>query len=298
MNEICPRNFFLNIKKVSGGSSFLAIKQLRKILQLKRIGHLGTLDPLASGVLPVAVGKATKLIQYLQGAEKEYITKIYLGGTSDTADAAGEITKRKDVVTPTKEDIEDVIHGFVGVKLQIPPKASAIRIDGKRAYDLQRAGVDFEIKPREVHLMEVELLSYEWPYVECRLLTGKGYYVRGFARDLGELLGTGGYVQTLVRKKVGQFILAEALTPDEIDAKMLKGIKVSEMCLSVMEAWGGRPQIVLSAQICKDLLQGKFIEREIERADGVLLIEEESQLIIGVVEESKEPGMIKLQFSL
>lgn len=287
---------FLNVNKPRGVSSFFVIKQLREILGIKKIGHLGTLDPLADGVLPIAVGKATKLISYLQGDEKEYIVKMRFGATSDTLDAEGKITENdiKDYKI-TEEQIRELIPEFLGEQEQVPPRASALKVNGKRAYELQRDGKEFKLTARAVNLYELELIDFAWPYATCRLLTGKGYYVRSFVRDLGDKLEVGAYVTDLKRTKVGGFVISEALTVDEIRELLEQGETLNKIGLSIERMWEDRPRVVLNEDDCSKLLMGQFVEFTLYDKSGVLLTNGDTQEIVGLVEEAKVPGMIKLQ---
>ena len=149
-----------------------------------------------------------------------------------------------------------------------------------------------------MYLKKVELISYEWPYLECRLLTGKGYYVRSFAQDLGQVLGTGGYVENLLRTKVGQFLLDKALTTTQLAMKLENGEKLSELGYTIKQVWGERSKMTLSTDLCSELLQGKFIEGSLVAKQGVLLFAEETGVVVGLVEEAKIANMIKLQLSL
>ncbi len=170
-----------------------------------KIGHAGTLDPLATGVLVLAIGAATKLVERVQAMGKTYRTRILLGFTSDTDDADGNLSPTPAGAIPSEAAIRDLLPRFVGEILQLPPRVSALKIDGRRAYDLARQGKNVKLEPRPVRVDAIRLLSYEWPHLDLEIDCGKGTYIRSIARDVGEALGCGGLVQTLQRTRIGEF---------------------------------------------------------------------------------------------
>lgn len=209
------------INKTKGPTSFDIVAQVRKITNTKKVGHAGTLDPLASGVLVVAVGREdTKKINSIVEKEKEYIADIKLGEESETDDSEGEKLPISDKV-PTDEEIKAVLLNFGGEIMQVPPQFSAIKIAGKRAYKSARAGVEVELPARPVIIKEIELLAYDYPQVKLRVVTGPGVYIRSLARDIGRELGTGAYMSDLVRTRVGKFTIDKALTVEELGASTL-----------------------------------------------------------------------------
>ncbi len=195
------------IYKPKGPTSHDIINKLRKEMGIKKIGHAGTLDPLASGVLVVGVGReATKQLGTIVKKEKEYLAKIRLGMTSTTDDEEGVKTEIKIVgKIPTLGEIKKAIAKFQGEISQTPPIYSAIKIKGKEAYKLARKGQEPKLKPRKVEIKKIDILKYEWPYLEIRVVTGPGVYIRSLARDIGQHLKTGGYLAELERTRVGEF---------------------------------------------------------------------------------------------
>jgi tRNA pseudouridine55 synthase len=179
-----------------------------------RIGHTGTLDPLATGVLVLAVGQATRLTEYVQEMGKTYKTTICLGATSDSDDADGNITPRNVSSPPTREQIEEAAKGFIGKIAQVPPAYSAAKLSGRRAYELARRGEEVSLSPRTVSISGIVVDSYTYPHLELTVHCGKGAYIRSLARDLGERIGCGGYVEELRRTRVGPFRVEEALSLD------------------------------------------------------------------------------------
>lgn len=191
--------------KPKGVSSFSIVAKARKFFGIKKVGHAGTLDPLASGVLVIGVGReATKKLFLEVAKEKEYIAELTLGQISTTDDAEGEKNEGSNY-QPNKKEIKEVLLKFIGEIMQVPPKFSAIKVDGKRAYKIARAGNELELKARPVLIKEIELLNYEYPILKIRVVTGSGVYIRSLARDIGQKLGTGAYISELKRVRVGEF---------------------------------------------------------------------------------------------
>jgi tRNA pseudouridine55 synthase len=179
-----------------------------------RIGHTGTLDPLATGVLVLCLGKATRLAEYVREQTKVYHTRIRLGARSDSADAEGDITPVNVTAVPEESDVRRSLAHFTGRIEQVPPAFSAIKVAGQRAYKLARRGHDPPLKARPVQVDRIDLLAYAYPQLEIQVSCGEGTYIRSLARDIGERLGCGGYVETLRRLKVGSFGVEDALTLD------------------------------------------------------------------------------------
>lgn len=191
--------------KPKGVSSNGFLNQLRREIGIKKMGHTGTLDPLAEGVLVVGIGKGTKLIAGESGAEKEYIAVVRLGVTSETDDEEGKKTEMLVTRAIGEEEVLQELSSFKGIIKQIPPVYSAIKIQGQEAYKLVRAGKAPIMQAREAEIKEIAMLSYEWPFVSFRIVTGPGVYIRAIARDLGEKLKVGGHLASLQRIRVGHY---------------------------------------------------------------------------------------------
>jgi len=205
------QNFFLLVDKPVGFTSFDVCAKLRKPLGVKRIGHTGTLDPFATGLLVIAVGKCTKLIPFFEKDIKTYRTKILLGKTSETLDPESEIIDCHNGHVPELAEIETLLkEKFTGKITQVPPKYSALKIDGQRAYDLARKGEEVIMKERETEVKAVQVLSYNFPELEVELTVAAGFYVRSFACDVGTLLCGGGLCSQLRRTAVGDLDVASA----------------------------------------------------------------------------------------
>lgn len=208
------REGFLNINKPRGLTSFGVVREVRKIFNIKKVGHAGNLDPDATGVLVIGIGKATRFLPYITDLEKEYIARIQLGILTDTLDRTGEILKRKDVPKLDEERVKEVLKHFEGEIMQSPPPYSAVRIEGRRLYDLAREGVLVNPKPKRVKVYSIELLDIGEDYLTLKVIAGKGTYIRSLARDIAEKLGTVGIVGDLKRTRVGHFRVEDSLSLD------------------------------------------------------------------------------------
>ena len=209
---------FYNIHKPVGPTSHGIVAAMRRRLgRGVKVGHAGTLDPFASGVLVLCVGSATKLADYVQAQPKRYTTQITLGATSTTCDTEGDITATPPEIFPTVDDVTAALGEFIGEISQIPPAYSAIHVNGQRAYKLARAGKEVEIPSRQVTIYEINLIRFEYPLLEIEVRCGSGTYIRSLARDIGNALDAGGYCSGLRRDGVGEFEIGNAKAVDELD---------------------------------------------------------------------------------
>ena len=207
---------WLNIYKPLNISSFAIIRRIKKKFNIDKIGHGGTLDPLAEGILPIAVGKTTKLIPFINSDVKEYEFEIKWGEQTSTDDREGKIIERTDNI-PTLENIKIKLKEFRGIIMQKPPKASAKKIKGQRAYNLLRQNIDFELGENNVQIFETKIINWENELItKIKIKCGKGFYVRSFARDLAEKLDSKGHVHSLKRTKVGKFNINNANLLDDL----------------------------------------------------------------------------------
>jgi len=206
----------LLINKPLTWTSFDVVNKLRYKLKMKKIGHAGTLDPLATGLLIICTGKMTKRIDEYQAQEKEYTGKFVIGKITPSHDLETPAEDIADVSAITDEQIHAAVKPFTGTIQQVPPMHSAIKVDGKRAYKLARKGKEVELKPREVTVSVFEITSIEKPVVSFRIVCSKGTYIRSLARDFGKTLGVGAYLSELCRTRIGEFKLENAVTLDEI----------------------------------------------------------------------------------
>lgn len=202
---------FLNIDKPVGMTSHDVVAKLRRLAGQKRIGHGGTLDPAATGVLPIALGEATRLISYLVDGRKSYRATIELGRSTTTDDAEGTIVEERPVPPLSRDDLEAALQPFVGTIMQVPPMYSAIQVAGQRMYDLARQGQTVDLAPRPVEIEQIEIVEWQSPLLTLDIRCGKGTYIRAIARDLGVALGCGAHLVTLRRTQVGPLDVAAAV---------------------------------------------------------------------------------------
>lgn len=242
----------LNINKPSGVTSRDVVDRVVRLCRKTKVGHAGTLDPLASGVLVVCVGAATRLIEFVQRMPKTYRSVVRLGARSDTLDRDGKVVETPDPLAPSMLAVRTAVAGQVGTLAQVPPQFSALRVAGKRAYDLARAGVAVDLAAREVVVKRVEIFSYMWPYLELEIDCGGGTYIRSIARDIGEILGCGGLVDVLIRTRIGHFTIEDAIDPDALSAESLPGL-----LRPAIDAVGDLARLVLAEEQVTDVLQGR-----------------------------------------
>lgn len=223
----------INVYKEKGFTSFDVVAKLRGILKTKKIGHTGTLDPDAEGVLPVCIGRATKVCDILTDKDKVYEAVMLLGVETDTQDTTGEILKELPV-EESESVVKEAILSFVGEYAQIPPMYSALKVNGKKLYELAREGKTVERKARNVQIFSIEILEMDLPRVRMSVHCSKGTYIRTLCHDIGQKLGCGGCMEKLLRTKAGIFELADTLKLAEIDALAKEGL-VEEKIISVDE---------------------------------------------------------------
>lgn len=224
----------LNVQKEKGYTSHDVVAKLRGITRQKKIGHTGTLDPDAAGVLPVCLGRATRLCDMITDRNKTYETVLLLGRVTDTQDTGGRTLKTGDTSNLQEEEVQRVIQGFVGDYEQIPPMYSAIKVEGKKLYEFAREGKEVERKARKVKIFQIEVLKTELPRVHMRVTCSKGTYIRTLCHDIGNRLLCGGCMEELIRTRVGRFLLEDSLTIEEIEARYQEG-RLSEALIPMDE---------------------------------------------------------------
>ncbi|MCJ8166429.1 tRNA pseudouridine(55) synthase TruB [Pontibacter sp. E15-1] len=208
-------------------TSFDVVKKVRNTIRVKKVGHAGTLDPLATGLLILCTGKFTKRIDEIQGQEKEYTGTIRLGEITPSYDRETEVTETRDSSHLTRESIEAAASAFVGTIEQVPPIYSAVMVDGKRAYDLARKGKSAELKARTITIKAFDITAMEGAEVSFRVICTKGTYIRSLAHDLGQQLGCGAHLSSLVRTRIGDYKLTDALTIEDIQEIRRKQIEAA-----------------------------------------------------------------------
>ena len=216
-------NGIVNIYKEKGYTSHDVVAVLRKVVGQKKIGHTGTLDPDATGVLPVCVGRATKVCELLTDHDKTYEALLLLGKMTDTQDISGEVLEERDPGDLTEEEVRSCIESFIGEYDQIPPMYSALKVNGKKHYELAREGKTVERKSRKVQIHGIRILEMNLPHVRMEVDCSKGTYIRTLCHDIGEKLQVGGCMEELERTKVGRFLKEDAVTLDEVRQKMEQG---------------------------------------------------------------------------
>lgn len=219
MKEHCG---IIILNKPVGVSSHRCVGMVRKALNMKKVGHTGTLDPEASGVLPILAGPATRASDFLTMEDKRYRATILLGTKTDTLDMAGEVIE-KNPVNVTEEEIREVTGSFVGNIQQVPPMYSAIQVNGQRLYNLARQGIEVERKARDITIFSIDIEKIELPYVKIAVHCSKGTYIRTLAADIGDKLGCGGCISELERTSSGDFTIENSITPEELSALADKG---------------------------------------------------------------------------
>lgn len=274
-------NGLLVIDKPGGMTSRDAVNRVQRWFPRgTKIGHTGTLDPLATGVLVVCVGQATRLADRVQAMGKSYAARFRLGATSDSDDADGVVSETPNAVVPTREQIGAALAHYVGVIEQLPPAVSALKVDGRRAHDLARRGEEVVLAPRPVRIDGVLVIRYEWPFLDVEVDCGKGTYIRSIARDLGAALGCGGLVQTLRRTRVGPFLAEQGLSLDA-DPREVKLLPLS-LAVSGME-W-----VRLSEGDVRRFRQGQRVASSAADGAEVAVLDERGELAgIGAAERGQ-----------
>ena len=253
-----------------------------------KVGHAGTLDPFATGVLVVCVGPATRLAEYVQSQTKRYTAEITLGANSSTDDIEGEIAPRQLADSPpTEQQVLQVLKRYVGEIQQTPPAHSAVHVNGQRAYALARKGQQVELTPRTVTIHQIELLTYDYPKLRLDVSCGSGTYIRALARDVGETLGVGGYCSQLTRTEVGAFCIESAVAIDGLDP--------AHHLLDPMIALSGLPSAVASPAQAKLLANGNAIELPPDIDVEQVAVISQAGRLLAIVRVDAESHMLRPQ---
>lgn len=275
---------FLVVDKPAGWTSHDVVGRVRRLLGQRRIGHAGTLDPAATGVLPLAVGEATRVVEYLAEATKGYVAEVTLGVATDSYDGDGRVTAvaPEAAVVLRCEDVADALARFLGPQRQVPPMHSAVKIGGERLYEAARRGVEVARPPRPVELFALDLLRWEPPVLRVAVECSKGTYVRSLASDLGRSLGVGGYLSDLVRTRTGPFRLQDAWTLPELAEAAQLGVDAVWSDLAshpdaVLAEW---PALILGGAEVEDWRRGRAIPAKL--ADGACRVYDSDGAWLGV----------------
>lgn len=285
------RSGVINIYKEAGYTSHDVVAKLRGILKQKKIGHTGTLDPQAQGVLPVCLGKGTKLCDLLADHDKEYEAVLRLGITTDTQDMEGNVLQESSVQV-SEEEVRTCILSFQGEQMQVPPMYSALKVNGKKLYELAREGKVVERKARSVTFHKIEVLWMELPKVKIRVQCSKGTYIRTLCNDIGEKLGCGGCMEELLRTRVERFALEDAVKLDEVQKAMEEGT-VDSLILPVDRIFDQYPTAKTTTQ--GDLLVhngnwlfSELLQEEPEVESGYVRVYDSEDTFIGLFEKKTD----------
>jgi tRNA pseudouridine55 synthase len=268
-------NGIINVYKERGYTSHDVVAKLRGILKQKKIGHTGTLDPEAQGVLPVCLGTATKVCDLLTDKSKEYRAVLRLGIVTDTQDMTGTVLQEAQVLC-TEEQVRSCIAGFVGTQEQIPPMYSALKVDGKKLYELARQGIEVERKARTITIDAIRIEEIRLPEVEITVNCSKGTYIRTLCHDIGAALGCGGCMQSLLRTKVGPFALEDSVTLDEIVRCRDEG-RLDQVVHATDSVFEHLPALHLTTQAERFVRNGNPLFPQMLGADGEVLLKKEPE---------------------
>jgi tRNA pseudouridine55 synthase len=288
----------VNVFKTSGPTSHDVVYDIRKIFNQKRVGHAGTLDPMATGVLVVCLGKATRIAEYLMGARKEYVARMVLGQSTDSEDSSGNVTAESDASSVTTEAFDAAAASFVGEIMQVPPMVSAVKHNGERLYKLARQGKTVERSPRKVTVHAIDVVGFS-PGVraeaELHVVCSSGTYIRTLCSDIGDQLGCGGHMSALTRTGVGRFTLDEAHTVEELRAAQAEG-RLDQMVGDIGEALQDMSAVEVTEADATRIRHGLSVElsHECAECDTVRIVSAPGQLVaIGCVERIDGRTMLK-----
>ncbi len=248
----------LNVNKPRGMASFAVVSTVRRLTGVRRVGHAGTLDPIADGVLPVCLGQAARVVEYLVGAPKVYYAVIRLGAATDTHDSEGTVVRVADPSGVTRDDVEKALAGFIGRIQQLPPMYSALKHEGRPLYRYAREGKTVPRQPRTVAIHRLDVRRFELPVLEVEMEVGRGAYVRTVAHDLGERLGCGAHLEGLTRLRSGPFVLEDSVELDRIEEEAGRGAwqDLLHPADRVLESWHAA---LLGEQHSLDVRQGRLL---------------------------------------
>lgn len=289
------RNGVINIYKERGFTSHDVVAKLRGILKQKKIGHTGTLDPDAEGVLPVCLGKGTKLCGMLTDHDKTYEAVLLLGQSTDTQDATGTVLERAEV-SVTEEEVRKAVLSFVGPYEQVPPMYSALKVNGQKLCDLARAGKEVERRARPVEIYGIDILEIDLPRVRMSVDCSKGTYIRTLCHDIGEKLGCHGCMEKLLRTKVGRFLLEDSLTLSQVE-RLRDENRLEEAVLPIDRVFGEYPAVILAEHASRLGYNGNpfgkadvsFAEAEGEK----VRVYDHTRVFIGIYEYHPERGLYR-----
>ncbi len=284
-------NGIFNVNKPAGMTSHDVVATIRRASQAPRVGHAGTLDPLATGVLLICMGQGTRIAEYLSDHDKKYRARIRLGVETDTYDAAGAVIAEQPVHV-TRDQVETALQGFVGKLSQAPPAYSAIKQDGVPLYKLARQGVEVETAPRQVEIYSIGLLDLAPPEVEIEVHCSKGTYIRSLAHDLGKTLGCGAHITALTRTAIGHFTLEDSVGLEPLREALVQGY-AGQFLHPLDEALLDFEAVVVEPDVAKRLQQGNPLTSERDHSTPLLRAYSQSGQLIGLLERGETPGLWK-----
>lgn len=290
----------INIHKEKGYTSHDVVAKLRGIVGQKKIGHTGTLDPEATGVLPVCLGKATKLCDMLTDKNKTYETVLLLGKVTDTQDISGQILTEKETGHLTEETVKDAIMSFVGDYMQIPPMYSALKVNGKKLYELAREGIEIERKARPVTILDIQIKEINLPRIRMEVSCSKGTYIRTLCHDIGEKLGCGACMEELIRTRVSKFYLKDSFTLEQVE-KLKETGRLAEVLVPIDEMFSDYEAVSLKEEYMAFAYNGnvffpKHLKERIELTDGKMVrVYDEQGRFIAIYKFIKEKYMFKIE---
>lgn len=281
---------FLVVEKPAGVTSHDVVGAVRRITGERRVGHAGTLDPAAVGVLPIAVGLATRTVEYLSESTKSYLADITFGVTTDSLDGDGTVESTDDASHVTQELIEAELEQFRGAIHQVPPMHSAIKIDGRPLYERARQGEHIELDARPVTILELTLVKFEWPTAEIFVHCTKGTYVRSLARDIGDAVGTGAYMSNLVRLSTGPFSLEDSWQLSELEELIGEGYW-ADVAAHPDAALHDRPAVVLNEANAQLWRNGSIVSADVP--EGIVRVYDVLGNWLGVGSGDPNEGVVK-----
>jgi tRNA pseudouridine55 synthase len=281
-------NGILNIDKPSGWTSHDVVARVRRLAGQKRVGHTGTLDPMATGVLVVCLGQATRLAEYLVAGSKSYRATVRFGLTTDTWDADGEVLAERPTDSLSREALESLLPQFTGTLMQTPPMHSAIKRQGQPLYRLAHRGIVVERPARQIEISRLNLVAWQPPEAVLEVDCSKGTYIRALAHDLGEALGTGAILSSLQRTRVGQMTLAQAASLDALWAERESG-EWRQHVVSLYDALAGWPRTIVDQEIIEALSHGRPVELALDRQSPLVALYDHQQQLIALVEPAEAP---------
>lgn len=289
----------LPVRKPEGYTSHDVVAKVRRILGIKRIGHTGTLDPSVTGVLPLCIGRATRVVEYIQDLPKEYEARLVVGIATDTEDLSGTVVRRADHVNLTEEQIRKALIRFVGEIEQIPPMYSAVKVEGKRLYELAREGIEVKRQSRKVTVYSIELTDVRTdlpcPEIAFRVLCSKGTYIRTLCSDLGVALGYPAVMSKLVRTATGGITLDRCLTLEEIEALQRQG-GLKARLIPADQAVSHIPSVTVNHSEAVKAMQGKTIKAPAaaleNEAEGLVRLYEASGRFLGFFRKQPDTGRL------